>query len=158
MRVLLVASFGAFLAFLDATIVNVAFPSIRESLVAPLPVVEQLSRETSAVMVPDGVAVVREGEPGDRFFVVSSGAVAVSREGREVRRLGPGASFGEIALLRDMTRTATVTAVGPTVLVALDRTHFLRALGMVPTGLGLAEGIAQDYLDADAAAQRADDS
>lgn len=126
--------------------------------VAPLPVVEQLSRETSAVLVPDGVAVVREGEPGNRFFVVSSGAVAVSREGREVRRLGPGASFGEIALLRDMARTATVTAVGPTVLVALDRTHFLRALGMVPTGLGLAEGIAQEYLDADAAAQRADDS
>ena len=71
---------------------------------------------------------MREGEHGDRFYVVESGGVTVSKDGRVVASLGPGDYVGEIALLRDVPRTATVTAAVPSVLQALDRRHFLPAV------------------------------
>ena len=73
-------------------------------------------------------AVVREGEAGDRFFVVDSGELEVTVDGKPVRKLGPGDHFGEIALLRDVPRTATVTAVGDVDLYALERDEFIAAV------------------------------
>jgi CRP-like cAMP-binding protein len=75
-----------------------------------------------------GDVVVQQGERGDAFYVVDSGALRVVVDGREVATLGPGDSFGEIALLRDGTRTATITARTPAVLWALEGRRFVATL------------------------------
>jgi MFS family permease len=100
------------------------------SILSPLPepILDRLARALVRVEVAEGDVVIREGEHGDRFYVVESGSVVVSREGRFVADLGPGDFVGEIALLRDVPRTATVTATAPTILQALDRDHFLPAV------------------------------
>jgi MFS family permease len=97
------------------------------SLFAPLP--ELTLESIAAQLVPSrfetGEPVVREGEPGDRFYVVDDGELAVTAAGRPLRRLGPGDHFGEIALLRSVPRTATVTASAPVKVFALDRDAFV---------------------------------
>lgn len=94
----------------------------------PEPILDRLARALERIDVAEGDVVIREGEAGDRFYIVESGSVTVSKEGRFLAELGPGDFFGEIALLRDVPRTATVTATAPTVLQALDRGHFLPAV------------------------------
>jgi hypothetical protein len=90
---------------------------------------EVLGRAASWLTVPAGSVVIREGDPGDRFYVIESGTVEVSRDGRPIRRLdAPGDGFGEIALLRDVPRTATVQATTAGVLLALERDAFLAAV------------------------------
>jgi hypothetical protein len=74
----------------------------------PLPRLERLVRGARAVAVGAGDSVVRIGEPGQEFFVIEAGTVEIEEFGR---RQGPGTGFGEIALLRDVPRTATVRAV-----------------------------------------------
>ena len=71
-----------------------------------------------------GEVIIRQEDAGERFFVVRSGRVEVSRDGRVLARLGPGEAFGEIALLLDVRRTASVTAVEPTTLLALEAHDF----------------------------------
>jgi MFS family permease len=94
----------------------------------PLPTLEHLAAELVAVDYPAGGCVMREGEPGDRFYVVRSGEVRVTAGGSEVAVVGPGGFVGEIALLRDVPRTATVTATGEAALFALEREEFLAAV------------------------------
>jgi|SRR5579864_8647061 len=74
--------------------------------------------------VDQGETVIRQGDPGDRFYIVRSGGVSVARDGEVLARLGPGEAFGEIALLLDVPRTATVAATEPTSLLALDSQDF----------------------------------
>jgi CRP-like cAMP-binding protein len=97
------------------------------AIFAPLPPAEQehLAHELIPVHVSAGDVVVREGEAGDRFYVVRSGELEVSVDGKPVRRLGPGDHFGEIALLRDVPRTATVEALADVDLYALERDEFI---------------------------------
>jgi MFS family permease len=97
---------------------------------APLggPVLENLARRLEEVDVPAGATFIREGDPGDRFYAIVDGEVLVSTGGNQVARLGPGHYVGEIALLRDLPRQASVTAVTPTRLLALDREPFLEAV------------------------------
>ena len=92
---------------------------------APLaePLLEHLAASLDEVRVTAGATIIREGEPGDRFYVIGDGEVEVAG-----RRFGPGESFGEIALLRDVPRTATVTAVTDVALYALERDEFLAAV------------------------------
>jgi CRP-like cAMP-binding protein len=72
-----------------------------------------------------GTPVVREGDPGDRFYVLLSGIAAVSQNSLGGRRvLRPGEYFGEVALAMDVPRTATVTAMTPCVVASCDRATF----------------------------------
>jgi CRP/FNR family transcriptional regulator, cyclic AMP receptor protein len=81
----------------------------------------------------EGRTLVREGQPGREFFVLVEGSVRVSRKGRKLSDLGPGDWFGEIALLTNTPRTATVTATSPVrVLVVTDRS-FRRVVESMPT-------------------------
>ncbi len=89
---------------------------------------ETLAHALGSVRVPAGEAVVREGDVADKFFVIASGLVEVTQGERFLRREGPGEFFGEIGLLRDVPRTATVVAVEDTVLWTLDRRSFLDAV------------------------------
>jgi hypothetical protein len=100
-------------------------------LLAVLPprVVERLALDAELVTVPPGEPVITEGDAGDRFFVIDRGRVLVTRESLLLRELGPGAWFGELALLRDTPRTATVTAETTVSLWAVGRETFLAAVG-----------------------------
>jgi MFS family permease len=93
------------------------------------PVMEALARSATWLTVPAGAVVIREGELGDRFYVLESGAMRVTRDGRHLRDMErTGEGFGEIALLRDVPRTATVTAAVESSLLVLDRPSFLWAV------------------------------
>lgn len=77
-----------------------------------------------------GEVVIREGDPADRFYVIDAGRVRVTQrqsgdQERVLREMGPNEVFGEIGLLRGSPRTATVMAIEPGLLLALDRTDFL---------------------------------
>jgi CRP-like cAMP-binding protein len=86
--------------------------------------------------------LIREGDAGDRYYLVADGTVAVSQGGAAIRVLGRGEGFGEIALLRDVPRTATVTAVSDVDLYALSKHDFLTAL----TARHLAERLTSERL------------
>jgi MFS family permease len=92
------------------------------------PAFELLANRLIPVDASAGAAMIREGEPGDRFFAIEEGEAVVTVVGREIARLGPGDHFGEIALLRDVPRTATVTAATHLRLLALEREDFLAAV------------------------------
>jgi MFS family permease len=94
----------------------------------PQPVLERLAGRLERVEVEPGAAVVRLGEPGDRFYLVAGGELTVAVAGVEPRQLGAGDYFGEIALLHDVPRTATVTAATRADLRALGRDDFLAAV------------------------------
>ena len=89
---------------------------------------ERLARALTPVVAPSGSNIIRQGEPGDRFYVIESGEIEFTIDDRIRGRAGPGGSFGEIALLRDISRTATATAVGEVRLLALHREPFLEAV------------------------------
>ncbi len=110
---------------------------------APLPAstLEQLAHALEEVPAPAGEEIVRQGEPGDRFYLIKQGGFDVYVDGEPVQSLEAGDSFGEIALLRDVPRTATVRARTEAVLYALDRRHFLAAVTGFGPSLSAAEGI-----------------
>lgn len=97
---------------------------------APLPPVtlEQLASHLSHVRVAAGDPVFRQGDHGDRFYIIAAGEVIVAPVGRAAVTLGPGGSFGEVALLRDVPRTATVIASTDVELLALERDVFIAAV------------------------------
>lgn len=81
--------------------------------------VERLSQEFVERHFDTGAAIATEGVDGLNFFIVASGEAAVTVHGNEVGTLGPGASFGEVALVDKSARSATVTATTPMVAYAL---------------------------------------
>jgi MFS family permease len=94
----------------------------------------QLGARLEAVSVPAGEEVFQQGEPGDRFYVIADGSVRVIADGRLIAVLGRGQYFGEIALLRDTARTATVEVEHDFQGYALEREDFITAVtGHRPT-------------------------
>jgi hypothetical protein len=97
---------------------------------APLPgtQLERVARNLEPVTATAGETVIRQGDLGDRFYVVASGELEALYDGNAVSRLGRGDGFGEIALLRDVPRTVTIVARSETALYALERADFLDVL------------------------------
>jgi CRP-like cAMP-binding protein len=102
--------------------------------VLPAATIEQLGAGLDRARFAPGKTVFEQGDAGDRFYVVESGRAEVVCDGRVVNTLGRGAGFGEIALLDDRPRTATILASGdqPLCLGVLERPAFLTAVTGYP--------------------------
>jgi CRP-like cAMP-binding protein len=104
---------------------------------------DALARNLVRVTAAAGDVVVHQGDESDRFYVIESGNVRVTAgDGHLLREEGAGDYFGEIGLLRDVPRTATITALDDVVLLALAREEFLEAV----TGQGEARRLAEDVV------------
>ena len=79
-----------------------------------------------------GQVLTQEGQRGREFFMLVTGAVAVTRSGRKLADLGPGDWFGEIAILTYKPRTATVTATSPVRLLVISDRAFRRVVETTP--------------------------
>ena len=94
----------------------------------PAPILESLARALIPVRLKAGEELFRQGDIGDRYYIVADGVVEILVDGQVVRETSPGGYFGEIALLRDIPRTATVRAKNAVELLALDRDDFIAAV------------------------------
>jgi MFS family permease len=125
------------------------FRLLREHpIFAPLPMdtLERLSHDLVSITPVPGEEIVTQGEPGKRFYLIAEGEVEVHIDGSLRRREGAGECFGEIALLNDVPRTATVTALPGCRLLALERRHFVSAVtGHLRSGEA-ASTVAEDRL------------
>jgi CRP-like cAMP-binding protein len=109
--------------FVPASVAELA----RIGLLAELPgeTLTKLAGRMDREQLAPGAAVIREGEPGERFYVVLGGMLAVSQESMGARRLlQPGDYFGEVALAMEIPRTASVRALTPAVVASCDRETF----------------------------------
>jgi hypothetical protein len=112
----------------------------------PEPVLERLASGATAISVVPDQIVVSRGEAGNHFYVIAAGRARVELDDGATRDLGPGEFFGEIALLRDVPRTATVRALEPLHLYAVERDEFIAAVtGHAPT-LAAVEGVVTSRL------------
>lgn len=109
---------------------------------APLaaPTLERLARNLESVSVAAGTWIIRQGESGDRFYVIEAGEVEVSIDDRVIRTQGAGTSFGEIALLRNVPRTTSVR------LFVLEREPFLETITGHASSRRTAEALVKDRL------------
>jgi MFS family permease len=123
----------------------------RVPLFAPLNLstIERLAASMVPLEVTTGEVLMREGDAGDRYLVIETGSVDVSATGRHLRTCGPSDGIGEIALLRDVPRTATVVATEPTRVLALDALSFRAAIAG-PAAWAAAEATIADRLAASA--------
>jgi hypothetical protein len=108
----------------------------------PAPALERLAGSAAVVSVPAGEIVFARGERGDRFYVIAAGTALVELSDGETRTLGAGDFFGEIALLRDVPRTATVRAQDELRLYTIERDDFLVVVTGHAPSLDAAERVA----------------
>jgi hypothetical protein len=94
----------------------------------PAPSLEGIARDLEALAVTEGTVVIRQGEHGDCYYAVAEGELAIERDGRLVQVVARGDGFGEIALIRDVPRQATVTAVSDATLYTLHKERFVQAV------------------------------
>jgi CRP-like cAMP-binding protein len=109
--------------FVPATVTELS----RVELLAGLPgeTLTKIAQRMEREEIPPGRRIVREGDSGERFYVVLSGLFAVSQEDLGARRLlQPGDYFGEVALAMHIPRTASVRALTPSVVASCDRETF----------------------------------
>lgn len=112
----------------------------------PMTAVEELACRMRPQHYTAGQRIVTIGEVGDRFYIVASGSAEVSMPRHATHRLGEGDSFGEIALLRDVRRTATVTALEDVETLAIDREVFVGAVSGDRLSLEAADAQIRDRL------------
>jgi MFS family permease len=150
--VVLVALFWPSLAKIDASAIAPEALELRLltaiPIFAPLPgtSIEHLAGRLVPLRVDAGTTIIRQGDAGDRFYVVAEGELEVMQDEQRLSEIGPGDYFGEIALLRDLPRTATVTARTAVVLYALDRDEFLAAVTGHPPSAEAAETVVSSRL------------
>jgi hypothetical protein len=113
----------------------------------PMAAVDNLARHVEQADYAAGQVVFHQGDHGDRFYVIADGEAEVIGDGHVIRTLIPGEGFGEIALLRDTTRTATVSARTALRLFTLDRYHFLPAVSGYQSSLDHADLLIGERLD-----------
>jgi MFS family permease len=107
---------------------------------------EQVASRLVTVAVPAGTTLMRRGDTGDRFYILAEGALELERDGRIIAVEEPGDYLGEIALVRDVPRTATITARVDSTLYALERADFLDAVCGHSAGLVAADAVVAERL------------
>jgi hypothetical protein len=107
---------------------------------------EQLAGKMTTVSQPAGSVVFQQGDTGDRYYLIDEGDAEVAVDGRLASTLGRGEGFGEIALLRDVPRTATVTAKTDVTLHALERDDFIAAVTGHAESAEAADSVVADRL------------
>jgi hypothetical protein len=113
----------------------------------PMTIVEDLAARLTSHRFAAGERVITAGEAGSTFHIISGGSATVAVPGAGERSMVAGESFGEIALLRDVPRTATVTATEPMETVQLARDTFLGAICGDRVSMQAAEGVVRSRLD-----------
>jgi MFS family permease len=119
----------------------------------PMPAIDHLARHVEVVRVDAGQVVCRQGDDGDRFYLIEGGAADVIGDGRLIRTLGSGDGFGEIALLGDTSRTATVRARTALRLYAVAGRHFRSTISGYASSRREADALVLDRLSAFAPAE-----
>jgi MFS family permease len=114
----------------------------------PAPALEGLAGALTQLEVPAGTALIRQGEDGDSYFAIAAGQFDVVQDGHALRHCGRGEGVGEIALLRDIPRTATVMANTDATVYKLAREPFLTAILGHASTQRRADTIAADRLAA----------
>ena len=130
----------------SATVPQVEIQLLRSiPIFAPLaaPSLEGIARELVALPTPSGTVVIREGEPGDRYYAIADGELEISRGAAVKLTVSRGAGFGEIALIRDVPRQATVTALTDSLLYSLEKDVFVETI----TGSATASRAARTVID-----------
>ena len=94
---------------------------------------EAIARVATPLDLPADKVLTRQGEPGSEFFVIVSGKAKATREGVGIGTLGPGSFFGEMSLLEDLPRVATVTTTEPTTVLVVHARDFNRLLTDLPS-------------------------
>jgi CRP/FNR family transcriptional regulator, cyclic AMP receptor protein len=113
---------------------------VKTRLISGVPLFAQCSKgelqEIAAIAdeidIAEGKALTTEGSPGREFFVIIEGTASVAQDGEQINDLGPGDFFGEVALVRDTPRTATVTATSPVRALVVTRQNFKRLIERQP--------------------------
>jgi len=118
----------------------------RIPMFAPLPPLdlERIARQLDRIQVPSGTEVIRQGDIGDRFYAVDAGSFEILRDGSPIATAVEGDYFGEIALLRDVPRTATVRAMSDAAVWALDQEEFLATMTGLPQAESAARAISEE--------------
>ena len=93
---------------------------------------EKIAQLTDEVDVPAGKVLMRQGEPGNEMFIIVSGSFTIERNGNVIRECGAGAALGELAILSEGPRTATVTANEPGRLLVVGHREFHSLLDVAP--------------------------
>jgi MFS family permease len=120
----------------------------------PVPAIEGLARGVTVAPFPTGTDVVRQGDVGDDFYVIESGRMSLLDHGRAFGELGPGDSFGELALLRAVPRTVTVRVAEDAILAVVPGARFVAAVNGFSGTASAAEVVVSRNLDADASRRK----
>jgi CRP/FNR family transcriptional regulator, cyclic AMP receptor protein len=113
---------------------------VKTKLISGVPLFAQCSKgelqEIAAIAdeidIAEGKQLTTEGSPGREFFVIIEGTASVAQDGDQINNLGPGDFFGEVALVKDTPRTATVTATSPVRALVITRQNFKRLIEQQP--------------------------